>query len=205
MTRRSITSTLVAATAVALVMLVAPKSVVACSCVPTQPMAVYAAEPETTIFTGVTEPPDGRGYPVSVTRWFKGDVLAPRVWMAASNFDGNSASCGLDPLPVGGEWFFVAYRIPEDTELIVNLCAPHARLSDPTGRAMLADAMATFGGAQTPRPTLPPTGPAEVIEGDGVQQVLLAIAATTAAALAMILGVYLVTSRLRRNRDIEGP
>lgn len=203
MIRRSIGSTLAVATALALVMLIAPRSVVACSCVPTQPMAVYATEPETVIFTGVVEPRDQRGFPVTVTRWFKGEVLTPRIWMAASSFDGNSASCGLDPLPVGGEWLFVAYRIPDGSELIVNLCAPHALVASAEGAAMLADAVATFGGPQTVPPTLPPTGPAEATGDDATLQVLQAIAATTFVALAMILGVYLVTSRLRRNQDIE--
>lgn len=203
MTGRSIQATLAAAMLMAIATLIAPRAVVACSCAAPQPMAVYATESETVIFTGVTEPRDGRGYPVTVTRWFKGDVLAPRVWMAASGFDGNSASCGLDPLPVGSEWIFVAYRIPEGTELIVNLCAPHQLVGSREGQAMLADAVATFGGGATAPPTLPPAGPGGEPDEDGVLVILPAIAATTLAGLAMILGVYLITSRFRRDSDNE--
>ena len=198
MTGRSIQATLTAVTVLAIVTLFAPRAVVACSCIPTQPMAVYADEPETVIFTGITEPRDGRGYPVTVTGWFKGEGLAPRVWMAASSFDGNSASCGLDPLPIGSEWIFVAYRVPDGAELIVNLCAPHALVSSPEGRAMLADATATFGDPATIAPTLPPTGPASEAPDDELMQIVPAIAVTTGAALVMVLGVYGITTWWRR-------
>ena len=201
MARRSVLSTLAATIGLAFVVLMAPRAVVACSCVATQPMAVYAAEPETVIFTGITEPRDGRGFPVSVTRWFKGDGVAPTVWLAASAFDGNSASCGLEPLALAQEWIFVAYRIPEAGELIVNRGAPHAKASDPEGQAMYADAIRTFGDPGPLQPTLPPTGPGEpVADQDGLRQVLPAIGATVAAGLVMILGVYGITTWWRRRR-----
>ena len=205
MARRSILTTLAATIGLAVVVLAAPRAAVACSCIATQPMAVYAGETDTVIFTGVTEPRDGRGYPVSVTRWFKGEGVAPTVWLAASAFDGNSASCGIEPLDVGVEWIFVAYRIPDAGELIVNLCAPHARASDPDGQAMYADAIRTFGDPGLMRPTLPPTGPDEPsLPDDGLAQVLPAIGATVAAALVMILGVYVITTWWRRRRgDLE--
>ena len=201
MARRSVLSTLAMTIGLALVVLMAPRAVVACSCPATQPMAVYADEPETVIFTGITEPRDGRGYPVAVTRWFKGDGVAPIVWLAASAFDGNDASCGIEPLPLGEEWIFVAYSIPGAGELIVNLCAPHAMTSDPAGAAMVADATRTFGDPELLQPTLPPTGPGEPEAGDdGLRQVLPAIGATVAAGLVMILGVYAITTWLRRRR-----
>ena len=201
MARRSIRSTLAATIGLAFVVLMAPRAVVACSCPETPPMAVYAGEPETVIFTGITEPRDGRGYPVAVTRWFKGDGVAPTVWLAASGFDGNGASCGIEPLPLGEEWIFVAYSIPGAGELIVNLCAPHAKASEPEGQAMYADAIRTFGDPGRLQPTLPPTGPGEPIAvEDGLRQVLPAIGATVAAGLAMILGVYAITTWWRRRR-----
>jgi hypothetical protein len=199
MTRRSRLPAIVALTSLALLALAAPRDVVACSCLETQPMAVYAGEPETVVFTGITEPRDGRGFPVAVTRWFKGDGAAPRVWMLASGFDGNSASCGLEPLALGSEWIFVAYRLPDGGDLIVNLCAPHERLASPAGQAMLADAMATFSGVRTPASTLPPTGVAAETgtDGDDVTAILPAILATILMSMTLILGVSAIAG-LRR-------
>ncbi|HEX6868781.1 MAG TPA: hypothetical protein VF119_08235 [Candidatus Limnocylindrales bacterium] len=205
MARRSILSALAATLGLAVVVLLAPRPAVACSCIATQPMSVYADEAETAIFTGITAARDGRGYPVTVTRWFKGDGAAPTVWLAPSAFDGNDASCGLEPLDVAVEWIFVAYRIPDAGELIVNLCAPHARASDPEGQAMYADAIRTFGDPGALRPTLPPTGSGDATAtDDGLSQVLPAIGATVAAGLVMILGVYAITTWWRRRRgDLE--
>jgi hypothetical protein len=204
MTRRAIPTALAVAVLLGIAALIAPRAVVACRCFETQPMAVYADEPETVIFTGVTEPRDGRGFPVTVTRWFKGIGIAPRVWMAASGFDGNDGTCGIRPLPVGSEWIFVAYRLPEGGDLIVNLCAPHALVSSPSGMAMLADARTTFGGGEAVAPTLPPTGAGETTTTPGVIAILPAIGVTTLAGLAMILGVYAITSRRRGDGDGDG-
>jgi hypothetical protein len=204
MTRRPLPRALAVTILLGIAALVAPRAVVACSCFETQPMAVYADEPETVIFTGVTEPRDVRGFPVIVTRWFKGIGIAPRVWMAASGFDGNDGTCGIEPLPVGSEWIFVAYRLPEGGDLIVNLCAPHALVSSPAGMAMLADAQTTFGAGDVAAPTLPPTGPDETTATSGLMAILPAIGVTTLAGLAMILGVYAITSRRRGDGDGDG-
>lgn len=199
MARRTILALLIPAITLAIVALAMPRVAVACTCIPTQPMAIYATEPETVILTGVTEPPDARGFPVRVTRWFKGDGLAPRVWMAASGFDGNSASCGVAPPAVGVEWIVVAYRIPDQAELIVNLCAPHHPVGSAAGAAMLADAAATFAGSLPPVPTLPPTGPTGDEPMGGVLVILPALVATMLGATGLILGVYAITSRRRQD------
>jgi hypothetical protein len=65
---------------------------------------------------------------------------------------------------------------------------------------MLADAMATFGGAATAPPTLPPTGPPGESAEDGLAVILPAIAVTTMAGLVMILGVYGITTWWRRRQ-----
>lgn len=199
MARRTILALLIPAISLAIVALAMPRVAVACTCIATQPMAVYATEPETVILTGVTEPPDPRGFPVRVTRWFKGDGLAPRIWMAASGFDGNSASCGIAPPPVGVEWIVVGYRIPDQAELIVNMCAPHHPVGSVEGTAMLADATATFEGSVLPVPTLPPTGPAGDEPMGGVLVILPALLATMLGATGLILGVYAITSRRRQD------
>lgn len=204
MTRRSIRSSFAVGVALSLVLLALPRPAVACSCVPTQPMAAYAGEPDTVVFTGVTEPRDARGYPVSITRWFQGEVLVPRVWLAASGFDGNSASCGIDPLPVGLEFVFIAYRVPGSGELIVNLCAPHAPIGTPEGDAMVADAIATFAGGAPPSAELPPTGPpAEA--ADDLDAILPGLALTMFLVSGLLLAVYAITSRRRGGAGLDGP
>lgn len=131
---------------------------VACSCVESQPMAAYAGDANQVIFTGVVQPPDGRDVPVRVTRWFQGPDRNAFVRLAG-RFGEDGASCGT-PLPLAGtEWIFVAYRSEEGPELGVNLCTPHASANTAQGRAMFADAVATFG--EGPR-----HGPAAVAADD---------------------------------------
>ena len=55
---------------------------------------------------GIVDPHDGRGYPVTVTRWFQGGgILEPRVWLHPGGFSfvGGGAHCWVPPLPVGAE------------------------------------------------------------------------------------------------------
>ena len=77
--------------------------VAACSCMGPQPMAAYAGDDLNVILAGVMEPRDGRGYPVTVTQWFKGgDLLTPRIWFDAAGFSGNDGMCGIEPCRPGG-------------------------------------------------------------------------------------------------------
>ena len=175
--------------------LAAPGPAFACSCIGPQPMAALASDPHNVIFTGVVQPLDDRGSPVVVTRWFAGPGAAAVVWIDPSSFGNDGASCGIAPLPVGAEWIFVAWR-QETGELIVNLCSPHAVLAEPDGEAMLADAIATFGGgvAPSPSPSDPPT-PVPV-SGDDPTIPILIIA--FGGGLLVLGGVILVMSRTRR-------
>ena len=106
--------------------------VAACSCIGPQPMSAYAGDPTQVIFSGVVQPPDGRGVPVQVTHWFQGDGPAAIVWLDSSGFGGDGASCGTAVPPAGAEWIFVSWR-SEEGGLGVNLCTPHAAAADPAG------------------------------------------------------------------------
>jgi hypothetical protein len=176
---------------------VAPPAV-ACSCMQFESMADYAGEPDSAIFTGVVEPRDARGFPVTVTRWFQGGgVLEPRIWFDPAGFGGDGASCGIDPLPVGGEWIFVAYRAEGQRDLGLSLCSPHAQAGDPVGEAMLADALRTFGGPVLPAPD-PPPGPADPTTAAGSPgDVLVPVAVALVALAGIVLGAALVFSRRR--------
>src|SRR5919106_5881246 len=48
-----------------------PRAVAACSCAMIT-MEDARNEPEAVVFSGIVDPRDQRGYPVTVTRWFKG-------------------------------------------------------------------------------------------------------------------------------------
>ncbi len=133
---------------------------VACSCVEPQPMAAYAGDADSIIFTGIVQPPDAGGVPVRVTRWFQGPDRSAFVRLAGAGFGADGASCGT-PLPAAGtEWIFVAYRSPDGPELGVNLCTPHASAASAEGRAMFVDAIGTFGEGFVVDPVpSPPTTP----------------------------------------------
>ena len=171
--------------------------VAACSCMGPQPMAAYAGDDANVILAGVLEPRDARGYPVTVTQWFKGgDFLTPRIWFDAAGFSGNDGMCGIDPLPAGGQWIFVTYRIEGSENFGMGLCSPHAPLAAPEGQAMLADAIRTFGGTPIqPNATDPPIAPVPTSSDDTA--VLIPILIALIAAAGVVLGVFAVVGRRR--------
>ena len=125
-------------------------------------MADAAVEPAAVVFTGIVDPRDGRpgGYPVTVTRWFKGGgIIEPRVWLHPAGFSigGGGSDCTIPPLPIGTEFIFIAF--PAEDMYSVGLCSPHAALATADGQAMLADAIQTFGGVQPPATGPPATAP----------------------------------------------
>jgi hypothetical protein len=165
-------------------------------------MAEVRGDPEIAVFSGVIDPQDARGYPVTITRWFQGGgVIEPRIWFTAGSFSGDGASCGVDPLPLATEWIFVAYR----TEGMygTGLCSPHAALATADGQAMLADAIQTFGGVQ-PSATDPPTAARPPTAAPAAPVALVEAVAPVALAvfgLGVLLGVVGVLRRTRHSRD----
>jgi hypothetical protein len=162
--------------ALGLTSLALPRAVAACSCAMIT-MEEARNQPEAVVFSGVVDPRDPRGYPVTVTRWFKGgSPIEPRAWLHPGGFSltGGGADCSVPPLPVGTEWIFIAYKA-EDL-YSVGLCSPHAAVATAEGQAMLAEAVQVFGGGQppatappalpsppTPIPSATPAAPASVI------------------------------------------
>jgi hypothetical protein len=176
--------------------------VAACSCVAPQPMTTYRGDPNQTIFTGVVQPPDAKGVPVNVTRWFQGGDAAAVVWLDASGFGADGASCGTPLPPAGAEWIFVSYRT-ETGGLGVNLCTPHAPASAAEGQALFADAVATFGEGRVMTPaTDPPATTPNVTPAvsDGVPIPLPVLVTGAASILAAIAGLAFLLARGRRSR-----
>jgi hypothetical protein len=171
---------------------------VACSCIEPQPMAVYAGDADQVVFTGIVQPPDPRGVPVRVTRWFQGPDTSAIVWLDSQGFTGDGASCGTALPPAGTEWIFVAYR-SDGRELGVNMCTPHAPASAVAGQAMFADAIATFGEGvvMDPAPGPPTTTPAA---SDGLPLPLPLLIATGIGVLGFIAGLALLRRPGRKDR-----
>jgi hypothetical protein len=183
--------------------------VAACDCMALEPMPAYAGQPQWTIFSGTVQLPEANGTPVVVSRWFQGPDAAPVVWIQGTWGTGG-ASCETPMPPPGSEWIFLASR--RDTgELDVNLCTPHAAVASDAGSAMLAEAIATFGGGGAPANPGPggtavpesggPQAPAAPVERAGdaagtLEPAVLVAVGLGAAALAA--GVLLAARRRRR-------
>jgi len=198
MHRRSLLLRLAALVAIAVAALALPVATSACSCAMPGPMAEVRGDPEIAVFSGVIDPQDARGYPVTITRWYQGGgIVEPRIWFTAGSFSGEGASCGVAPLPIATEWIFVAYR----TEGMygTGLCSPHAALATADGQAMLADAIQTFGAGvpSSPDPGSDPSPPAGPTTIPGfVGPFALAI-----FGLGVVIGVVGVLRRTRTRTD----
>lgn len=175
--------------------------VVACSCIGPQPMAAYVGDETVAVFTGVMEPRDDRGFPATVTRWFQGGgLLDSRVWFDVGGFNvqpGVVSSCGIDPLPAGSQWIFVAYRIEGSNNFGTGLCSPHAPLAAAEGRAMLADAERTFVGAPVAPTATDPPRTSDPAGSGAVLDATVPIVIALVAAAGVLLGVFAVVGRRR--------
>jgi hypothetical protein len=164
-----------------------PPAVAACSCAWAS-MEDARTQPEAVVFTGITEPRDARGYPVTVTRWFKGGGLFElRAWLHPGGFSlvGDGADCSIPPLPVGTAYIFIAHQ--HEGMYSVGLCSPHATLASAEGQAMLTDADRVFGGGDAPA-TSPPAAPSE---GPSASPTTAPQAPAPASAMQPLLAVVL--------------
>jgi hypothetical protein len=210
MTARRALAGLVLLVGASLLLLVMPPAVAACSCVQST-MDDVRGQPDVVVFTGITEPPDARGFPVTVTRWFQGGgILEPRVWLHPDGFDvgapqGGGGDCSIRPLPVGSAYVFIAY--PTEGMYGVGLCSPHAPLAGPEGQAMLADALRVFGEggppANAPPATAAPTTAAPVNTPDPsvVASILLPLTVALVLGGAALLTIVAVLRRTRPDGD----
>ena len=196
---RRLASLLMAFALVATVRMAIPPSVAACSCMGPQPMIAYAEDPSVVIFTGVPAPMETAGQPAVVTRWFKGGgILEPRVVFDASGFgEDGGASCMIPPLPVGGEYIFVAYRTEGQDTLGLGLCSPHAPVADAAGAEMLRDAMGAYAAVTPTSASDPPANPEEAPASavDTIGPIAIVIGAVGLAGV--LFGAVLVFGRRR--------
>ena len=184
----------------ALVLLVTPRVVVACSCMAPEPgrsaMDAAAADASISVFTGIAGPQGPDGVPVVLTRWFRG--AAPpvaQVMLDPVGFvDPMGGMCGTVAPGLGTEWIFAATR--NDTgRFDVHLCTTHAPLDSDVGQTLLADAVAVFGAATVPEPSpaaAPEPEPGSAL--DGVVPIVLAVL----FGGGVVAGAFVV---LRRRQD----
>jgi hypothetical protein len=183
-----------------------PRAVVACSCAMST-MEDARTQPDAVVFSGIVDPRDQRGYPVTVTRWFKGGgLIEPRAWLHPGGFSltGGGADCSVPPLPIGTEWIFIAYKV--DDLYSVGLCSPHAALATAEGQAMLGEAVRVFGGGAPPAtappvtpPPAAPSPPTPAPTGSPAAPVSVVGSLGPIAIVVFIAGILLgVVSALRR-------
>jgi hypothetical protein len=181
-----------------------PRAVAACSCAMIT-MEDARNEPEAVVFSGVVDARDPRGYPVTVTRWFKGGgLIEPRAWLHPAGFSltGGGADCSVPPLPVGTEWIFVAFK--NEDLYSVGLCSPHAAIASADGQAMLAEAIRVFRGEQPvatspPAAASPPPAPTPTTTAAPATPVSLVETLGPIAVVVFIAGILLgVVGALRR-------
>jgi hypothetical protein len=192
MGRRRIFVAMLALTLGLLVRPVAVGSVVACSCVmDADPIVTAARDPLQAVFTGVVHAPAAQGTPVVLTRWFRGPVPQPVVWLDNASFeDPFGGTCGTARPPANTEWIFAAYRTDEGT-FGVSSCSPHAALTTDEGQRMLQSVTDVLG-----PPAVPVVEP-DTADGDRVVGGIVAIAVGLVALLGLAAGLFLVAGRRR--------
>jgi hypothetical protein len=151
---RRTTTLLVALSLLVIAHLWIPRPAAACSCVaPIDSLEMVAQDPGASIFTATTGPTIGDQMQVLVTRWFAGEPISGIA--AVEILLGDSAMCGMSPLPAGREYLFQTYP-SESARYSLSGCSPQGDLATPDGQALLARAIELYGagaGAPTEGPT----------------------------------------------------
>jgi len=165
--------------------LAAPGCAYACSCIPPQPIAAYANEPDTLILSGTVTAMgnDLRGI-FRVERWYKGSSDVAEIPVQG----GNGADCGLG-LAVGQQLVMVAY-VTEGV-LHPSICSPSGDLSTPEGQQLQAETIAAYGEGTAP-------GGTETPDGDppgGIPGIVLAGGALVVAVIAIVAGASFISGR----------
>ena len=181
-----------------------PRPVAACSCVaPIDSLQMAAQDPSATIFTATTGPTFGDQMQVLVTRWFRGQPIAGIA--AVEILLGDSAACGMSPLPAGRGYLFMTYP-SETSPHALSSCSLQADLETPDGQAILARAIGLYGAGVAPPTDAPPTDPPAPTApstapgagaGLGGLNVSVPIVIAVVSLMGIILGLYLVLGRRR--------
>lgn len=164
-------------------------------------MATYAVDPRASVLTGVPGLLQARGVPIQVTGWFKGPGAAAVVWLSAGSFGDEGASCERTPPTAGLEFIFVLYMPEDGSDPSGSICTPMAGLIGVEGKAMLADALATFGAPMEPFGQQVPPG--EPVDELAALAPAIALIALGAGLLALVI-VGLTKQGSRRSGGAGG-
>jgi hypothetical protein len=161
---RRTTTLLVALSLLVIAHLWIPRPAAACSCVaPIDSLEMVAQDPGASIFTATTGPTIADQMQVLVTRWFAGQPISGIA--AVEILLGDSAMCGMSPLPAGREYLFQTYP-SESARYSLSGCSPQGDLATPDGQALLARAIELYGPpavepTESPAPVAPTVAPTE--------------------------------------------
>ncbi|HYH92014.1 MAG TPA: hypothetical protein VD763_02555 [Candidatus Saccharimonadales bacterium] len=193
----------------ALTLLVRPVAVtpaVACSCaMDPDPIASAAADPRTAIFTGTMGAATPEGTPVQLTRWFRGPIPQPVIWLDNAGFeDPFGGMCGTNrPAPVSSEWIFAA-GWNEVGLFQISMCSTFAALATEQGQELLATAERILGPPSLAAPSADPAPAAPAGPATTVNAVLIPVLVGSAAVLGILAGLALILRSRRAGRGDDG-
>jgi hypothetical protein len=179
-----------------------PPCALACSCMPIGPLVDYVKDGNNAVMVGTVGGGLGEDrYTFSVERWYAGPAPAAIVTIAG----GDPAMCGV-PLAPGDRLVFAASL--DAGVYHPSNCMPFAKVDDPQGAALIAEADRTLAGAPidpTAEPTAGPQapGPAPTPEATPIPAApTSAVGPELVAGLAVLtgLGVLVVAALVARSR-----
>lgn len=181
-----------------------PGSVYACTCAPPQPIADYAAFPDTLVLAGTVMAIDQDQLGTfRVERWYNGFRDGIEVPIRG----GNGSGCGV--------FLYAEQRmliVARDVGGVLRTlgCATSADLATPDGERLLAEVVAAFGEGTSPRAPVaaspsdspaaasPSASPGDTAPpGAGVDLPSVAVAAGLALAIVMLVAIGLRAFRQR--------
>jgi hypothetical protein len=186
--------------------LASPPPAAACDCVaPMEVLEGSARDPGSSVFAATTGPTIGDEMSVLITTWYRGVLPAgPAVVEVAL---GDSAACGIDPLPPGRAMLFVTYT-SETSRHAISGCSVMAPLDSDQGAAMSARATELYGAGLAPQSTErpaastaepAPAGPVPASLVDTLIGAAIPLTLVAAFTLGLIAGLALILRR--RGRD----
>ena len=166
-----------------------PGCAYACSCIRPQPIAEYAALPDTVILTGTVTTTDANQQGLfRVERWYKGTSAAIDVPIRG----GNGADCGI-PLTVGMHMVLVA--TVDNGVLHPSICSPWGDLSTPEGRQLEDDALLVLGEGTLPGGSGEPSGSPP--ETPAIPWIVVIGAGVVVLIVVVVAGASFVSGRRR--------
>lgn len=174
-----------------------PQTASACSCA-TSSLVDFAKFPGAAVFVGTVDKVDPVGLPVVVDTWFRGPGAAPIVHLDASDIGSQNSSCGIPVIPPGTRYIFASAPAVPGGLMGLGLCTPYGDVSEPGGRALLAEAERAFPNPQVvPRPAPTAVAKADPISTIGAVAPFIVVGMSGLLGLGVVVIVVAIGRRLR--------